>query len=80
MSLRRAGTGTQVSLWPRLSEITAPLLAMAGALDTKFAALATELATAVPHGSVHLIDAATHACHLQQPAAVAAAIEQHLDR
>jgi pimeloyl-ACP methyl ester carboxylesterase len=29
---------------------------------------------------VQLVADATHACHLQQPAAVAAAIEAHLDR
>lgn len=80
MSLRRAGTGTQESLWPRLPQITAPLLAMAGEHDVKFAALAHQLAAAVPRGSVQLVAEATHACHLQQPAAVAAAIETHLDR
>jgi 2-succinyl-6-hydroxy-2,4-cyclohexadiene-1-carboxylate synthase len=80
MSLRRAGTGTQESLWPRLPHITAPLLALAGEHDLKFAALARELAAAVPDGHVQLVADATHACHLQQPAAVAAAIEAHLDR
>jgi 2-succinyl-6-hydroxy-2,4-cyclohexadiene-1-carboxylate synthase len=78
-SLRRAGTGTQDSLWPRLPHITAPLLALAGEHDLKFAALARELAAAVPDGHVQLVADATHACHLQQPAAVAAAIEAHLD-
>lgn len=66
-SLRLAGTGTQTSLWPRLREVTAPVIAMAGARDEKFAALAEQIASAVGNGRALLVPNADHAAHLQQP-------------
>lgn len=79
-SLRLAGTGAQESLWPSLPSLTMPVLAMAGALDTKFAALAIRIAGDVPDGSYHLVPEAAHACHLQAPQMVAQVIEEFLDR
>lgn len=73
-SLRLAGTGAQGSLWPRLRELNMDVLALAGADDEKFAAVARQIAEAVPSGQFLLIPNATHAAHLQQPEAVAAAI------
>lgn len=75
-SLRMMGTGTQVPLWPRLLELTMPVLAMAGADDHKFAAVAAQLAEAAPHARSLLIDGAAHAAHLQRPDAVVSALEQ----
>jgi len=66
-SLRLAGTGAQTSLWPRLREVAAPVLAMAGARDEKFAALAEQIAAAVGHGRALVVPNADHAAHLQQP-------------
>lgn len=66
-SLRLAGTGAQTSLWPRLREITAPVLAMAGERDEKFAAIAEQIAAAVGHGTALVVPSASHAAHLQQP-------------
>ncbi|CAN5417834.1 2-succinyl-6-hydroxy-2,4-cyclohexadiene-1-carboxylate synthase [soil metagenome] len=66
-SLRLAGTGAQTALWPRLHEVQAPVLAMAGARDEKFAALAEQIATAVGHGRALVVPNADHAAHLQQP-------------
>lgn len=77
-SLRMTGTGTQVPLWPRLLELTMPVLAMAGAEDRKFSAIAAQLAAAVPRGRSMLIPGAAHAAHLQRPDAVIAALEQFL--
>lgn len=77
-SLRLAGTGAQTSLWPRLREITAPVLAMAGQLDEKFAALAEQIAAAVIEGTVLLVPDASHAAHLQQPEFVAQSILRFL--
>lgn len=66
-SLRLAGTGTQLSLWPRLIELNMPVIAVAGEADHKFVAIARQIAELVPHGeSVEVIRAA-HAAHLQQP-------------
>jgi 2-succinyl-6-hydroxy-2,4-cyclohexadiene-1-carboxylate synthase len=73
-SLRLAGTGAQGSLWPRLRELNMPVLAIAGAEDHKFAAIAEQIANAVPSGSFRLVGAAAHAAHLQQPEAVVTAI------
>jgi 2-succinyl-6-hydroxy-2,4-cyclohexadiene-1-carboxylate synthase len=68
-SLRGAGTGTQDNLWPRLGQLTMPVLIVAGAADGKYAAIAERMATAMPHAQLALIPAAGHAAHLEQPAA-----------
>ncbi|MDO8361435.1 MAG: alpha/beta fold hydrolase [Actinomycetota bacterium] len=73
-SLRMAGTGEQGSLWPRLMELNMPVLAIAGADDAKFIAIAQQIAEAVPEGECRIVAGAAHAAHLQQPEAVAAAI------
>lgn len=73
-SLRLAGTGAQGSLWPRLRELNMDVLALAGADDDKFSAIARQIADAVPSGRFLLIPDAAHAAHLQQPETVAAAI------
>ena len=43
---RLAGTGAQGSMWPRLRELNMPVLAMAGERDTKFTAIARQIAEA----------------------------------
>ena len=63
----------------RIVALTMPVLAMAGALDTKFAALAIRIAGDVPDGSYHLVPEAAHACHLQAPQMVAQVIEEFLE-
>ena len=73
-SLRMAGTGEQGSLWPRLRELNMPVLALAGEHDAKFAAIAEQIATAVPSGRSLLVPGAHHAAHLQNPATVTDAI------
>ncbi len=79
-SLRLAGTGAQGSLWPRLRELNMPVLAMAGERDDKFAAIARQIASAVPRGTCTIVPAAAHAAHLDQPALVTAAVESLLAR
>jgi 2-succinyl-6-hydroxy-2,4-cyclohexadiene-1-carboxylate synthase len=68
-SLRLAGTGAQEPLWDRLPTLTAPVLALAGADDARFAAHALRLVSLVPHGVVSLIPGGGHAVHLAQPQA-----------
>ena len=75
-SLQMAGTGAQGSLWPRLMELNMPVLATAGALDTKFAAIAAQIAEECPIGAFELIPGAAHAAHLQNPEATAALVER----
>ena len=66
-SLRGMGTGAQPSLWPCLSDITASVLLIAGALDEKFTALNERMAAAVPDATLRLIADAGHTVHLEQP-------------
>lgn len=71
-SLRSCGTGVQDDLWPRLEELTMPVLVMAGALDGKFAAIAEEMARAIgANATLCLVPQAGHAAHLEQAPAVA---------
>ena len=70
-SLRMAGTGTQEPLWDRIPALSAPLLALAGADDTRFAAHAQRLARSAPNGIFSLIPGGGHAVHLAQPLVVA---------
>lgn len=72
-SLRHAGTGTMDPLWDRLGEIAVPVLCLTGERDTKFTALAEELAGGLPAGEVAVVTDAGHAAHLEQPDAVAQA-------
>ena len=66
-SLRGMGTGAQPAVHDRLTEVTAPVLLLAGELDTKFAAIAAEMAHALPDATMHLIEGAGHAAHLERP-------------
>lgn len=69
-SLRGIGTGAMPPLHEALGTLRLPVLVVAGALDTKFAAIARGLAADLPDGRCLLIDGAGHAAHLEQPDAV----------
>jgi len=67
-SLRQAGTGSQDPLWSRLSALDMPVLVVAGADDTKFAAEGARLRDCVgANATLELIPDAGHAAHLEQP-------------
>jgi pimeloyl-ACP methyl ester carboxylesterase len=74
-SLRNCGTGTQEPLWDRLSEITVPVLLLAGSDDRKFTTLSRRLAESLTAAPVQqrAIDG-THAVHLEQPLTTAGAV------
>lgn len=67
-SLRGMGTGAQPPLDDRLGEIEAPSLLLAGAHDAKFAAIADEMAAAMPAARAHLVPGAGHAAHIEKAA------------
>ena len=69
--LRILGQGVQPSNWDRLGELRMPVLLIAGARDTKYVDLAHRMADAIPGARVEVIPGAGHACHLEQPEAVA---------
>ncbi len=80
-SLRMCGTGTQDSLWSRLSSIQCPTLIMAGSLDSKFLALGERLCASIgSNASLVAIPEAGHACHLEQPDAALNELRRFLDR
>lgn len=77
-SLRGMGTGAQEWVGDRLGGIAVPTLLTAGTLDTKFSAIAGEMAAAIPGSTMQLIDDAGHAAHLEQPAAFIALVRSFL--
>jgi 2-succinyl-6-hydroxy-2,4-cyclohexadiene-1-carboxylate synthase len=66
-SLRGIGTGVQPSLYARLPTLHIPVLLIAGALDTKFTAIAQRMAHALPQSQLRIVPAAGHTVHLEQP-------------
>ena len=66
-SLRGIGTGVQPSLHARLPALKIPVLLIAGALDTKFTAIAQRMAQALPQSQLSIVPAAGHTVHLEQP-------------
>jgi 2-succinyl-6-hydroxy-2,4-cyclohexadiene-1-carboxylate synthase len=66
-SLRGMGAGCQEYLLPRLHELKAPALLIAGALDERYAALTGVMAAEIAGCSVCIVPNAGHAVHLEQP-------------
>jgi 2-succinyl-6-hydroxy-2,4-cyclohexadiene-1-carboxylate synthase len=66
-SLRGIGTGVQPSLYARLPTLHIPVLLIAGALDTKFTAIAQRMGHALPQSQLRIVPAAGHTVHLEQP-------------
>ena len=67
-SLEQAGTGSQDPSWHKLHRFEMPVLVLAGAKDTKFAALAERMADEIgPNATLALVEGAGHAAHLEQP-------------
>jgi 2-succinyl-6-hydroxy-2,4-cyclohexadiene-1-carboxylate synthase len=78
-SLRLAGTGSQPPYWDRLSELTMPVLVVAGDRDEKFAALGARMVAAIgPSATLALVEGAGHAAHLEQPERFVAAVRPWL--
>jgi 2-succinyl-6-hydroxy-2,4-cyclohexadiene-1-carboxylate synthase len=78
-SLRLAGTGAQSPLWDHLATLTMPVLLVVGEHDTKFRAIAAEMASAIPGATVEVIAGAGHVVHEEQPAAFVALVRGWLD-
>jgi 2-succinyl-6-hydroxy-2,4-cyclohexadiene-1-carboxylate synthase len=77
-SLRLAGAGRQEPLWERLSELRdrgLPVHLIAGELDQDYRDRAQRMAVAIgPTAALTTVAGAGHACHLERPHEVAAAI------
>lgn len=79
LSLRGMGAGAQPPVHDLLAAFDRPALVMAGELDTKFAAVARELATELPDARVQLVPGAGHAAHAERPTEVVRSIADFLD-
>lgn len=78
-SLELAGTGSQRPLWDELAGITVPVLAVAGADDQRYAAIARRMAAAIgPRATAALVPGAGHAAHLERPDAFLAVLRPWL--
>ena len=75
-SLRGMGAGAVDPIGCRLSELSMPCVLIAGSDDSKFVAIAQQMAAVIPQATVHLIPGAGHAAHLEAPDATAAAVIQ----
>lgn len=67
-SLRGMGTGAQPSFWDDLPRLRVPALAITGALDEKFTAIARDMCARCPAMTHQIIAGAGHAPHLERPA------------
>ena len=69
--VRTLGQGTQPSNWWRLESLRMPVLIIAGERDEKYVDVGRRMAAAIPDARFEIIPGAGHACHLEQPDAVA---------
>jgi 2-succinyl-6-hydroxy-2,4-cyclohexadiene-1-carboxylate synthase len=77
-SLRGMGAGNQPSLWGELSRLQAPVLAVAGALDEKYAMIADRMASFNPKIRLAVIPGVGHNIHLESPSAFIALLRRFL--
>lgn len=77
-SLRLSGTGTMTPLWDALTSIECPTLCLAGELDPKYAALARQMAVAMPNCRAEIMPDAGHIVHSEQPEAYIARLRAFL--
>ena len=78
--LRTAGQGTLEPVWHELDRLMLPMLAVAGAIDTRYSEMARRIARAVPDGRAEIVEGAGHAPQLQRPDAFASLLVDFLDQ
>lgn len=80
-SLRLAGAGSQAPLWNRLGALSrVPVLVVAGERDQKYVDLGRRLVESIGDGaSLHVVEGAGHACHLEAPDRFLDAVVPFLD-
>jgi len=69
LSLRGMGAGAQPALFERLDRVSAPVLLVVGAEDSRFLAVARDLEPRLPRARLQIIPDAGHAAHLENPQA-----------
>ena len=78
-SLRGAGVGTQAPLHERLSQLSLPVMLVAGALDNRYVEQGRLMQRAIPGARLMEVQDAGHAVHLERPAELAAVVIDFLD-
>jgi 2-succinyl-6-hydroxy-2,4-cyclohexadiene-1-carboxylate synthase len=78
-SLRLCGTGTQAPLWDELTKLACPILAIAGADDSRFVSHALRVACLAPRAVTSLVPGGGHAVHLSQPEQAWRLVDHWLD-
>lgn len=66
-SLRRSSQGRQQPLWQALATSRVPVLAIAGARDIKYVALARRIATLLPRGTLRIMPECGHSVPWERP-------------
>lgn len=79
-SLREFGQGSCPNLWPKLGNISVPILCVTGQLDTKYHTISARITRNLPNASHIIIPNAGHMPHLEEPEACANAVNQFLER
>lgn len=79
-SLRTTGLGVMPSYSESLRNVRAPVSLVAGERDTKFTAIAGDMAAILPNAAVEVVAGAGHNVVLERPRCVRAMIERMLDR
>jgi len=77
-SLELAGTGTQAYLGDAVATLTMPTLVLCGANDEKFVREGHALAERLPNATLHVVEGAGHALHMEQPDVVAGLVVDFL--
>ena len=79
-SLRGGGTGSMPPLHDRLDQCVAPTCLVAGEHDSKFRAIAEEMAGSMPHAELSVITNSGHATHIEQQGATAEIVSHFIGR
>ena len=79
-SLRGMGTGHQPALWDVLEDVHAPVLAIAGALDGRYAEMARRMAVLMPKCRAAIMPDAGHNVHAEHPSAYTDLIKDFLNQ
>lgn len=79
-ALRELGPGSQPSFWDVLARIDIPVLAVAGANDTKFVAMANEMCALIPGCQRRIVADTGHVVHLEKPSAFVRLLSEFLSR
>lgn len=78
-SLRGLGAGATAPVHGRMGELAnVPTLLICGALDEKYVELAREMSDVLPRSTLHVVEGAGHAVHLERPRELLGAVEDFL--